>query len=136
MKLHRAALLSSIAIVALLALARPSAHEIPNEVTVRTFLKPEGDRLTFLVRAPLKAMRDMKVPQREGGLLDFTRLDPILADSAVTWIEPLVKLYEGDQLLSEPQLIAVRASLPADRSFDSYATALQHTVNAPRLAPD
>ena len=136
MKLHRAALLSSIAIVALLAPARPSAHEIPNEVTVRTFLKPEGDRLTFLVRAPLKAMRDMKVPQREGGFLDFTELDPILSTSALTWIEPLVKLYEDDQLLAEPQLLAVRASLPADRSFDSYETALQHTVHGPRLAPD
>ncbi len=32
--------------------------------------------------------------------------------------------------------MAVRASLPADRSFDAYDQALDHTINAPRLAPD
>jgi hypothetical protein len=134
--LKRAVFLSAIATLALATGLRPLAHEIPTEVTIRTFLKPEGDRLTFLVRAPLKAMRDMKVPQREGGLLDFSQLDPILATSAQTWIEPLVKLFEDDQLLADPQLVAVRASLPSDRSFDSYETALRHTVDAPRLAPD
>ena len=44
-------------VVGLLLAARPSAHEIPNEVTVQTFLKPEGQTLVFLVRAPLKAGR-------------------------------------------------------------------------------
>jgi hypothetical protein len=130
------ALLSLFAILAGWGVAHPVAHEIPTEVTIRTFLKPEGDRLTLLVRAPLKAMRDMRVPEREGGLLDFSRLAPVLNDSAVTWIEPLIKLYEDDQLLTEPQLIAVRASLPADRSFDEYGRALDHTVNAEPLPPD
>ena len=32
---------------------RTSAHEVPNEVTVLAFLKPEGKTLTFLVRAPM-----------------------------------------------------------------------------------
>ena len=45
-----------------------NAHEIPNEVTVQTFLKPEGQRLMFLVRAPMKAMRDMDVPRRGGAI--------------------------------------------------------------------
>lgn len=136
MKLNRAALLSLFAILAVWSVGRPAAHEIPNEVTVRTFLKPEGTRLTLLVRAPLNAMRDMKVPQREGGYLDFSNLEPILNDAARTWIEPLVKLYEEDRLLSEPQLIAVRASLPADRSFDEYDRALNHTIDAERLSSD
>jgi hypothetical protein len=135
-KPNRRAWLSSIAILTLLAVASSSAHEIPNEVTIRTFLKPEGQRLTLIVRAPLKAMRDMRVPERDGGFLDFERLDPVLRNSALTWIAPLVSLYENDTLLSEPQLVAVRASLPADRSFDSYEQALNHTVNAPRLAPE
>jgi HupE / UreJ protein len=136
MKPNRRACLSSIAILTLLAVTGSSAHEIPNEVTIRTFLKPEGQRLTLVVRAPLKAMRDMRVPERDGGFLDFERLDPVLRNSALTWIAPLVSLYENDTLLSEPQLVAVRASLPADRSFDSYEQALNHTVNAPRLAPE
>jgi hypothetical protein len=136
MKPNRRACLSSIAILTLLAVTGSSAHEIPNEVTIRTFLKPEGQRLTLVVRAPLKAMRDMRVPERDGGFLDFERLDPVLRNSALTWIAPLVSLYENDTLLSEPQLVAVRASLPSDRSFDSYEQALNHTVKAPRLAPE
>jgi hypothetical protein len=124
------------AVVLTMSAGQPAAHEIPTEVTIRTFMKPEGQRLVLLVRAPLKAMRDMRVPQREGGFLDFTQLDPVLESSAITWIPPLVTLYEDDTALEFPQLLAVRASLPADRSFDSYERALEHTLNAPRLAPD
>lgn len=122
--------------LALMAGGRPAAHEIPNEVTIRTFLKPDGQRLVLLVRAPLKAMRDMDVPQREGGFLDFTRLDQVLQTAALTWIPPLVKLYEDDTLLEFPELVAVRASLPADRSFDSYEQAYEHIVSRPRLDPE
>ncbi len=131
-----ATVLGLAGIVVLLLWTRLAAHEIPNEVTVQTFLKPEGQRLIFLVRAPLKAMRDMRVPQRDNGFLDFARLDPVLRNSAATWIEPLVKLYENNRLLESPELMAVRASLPADRSFQSYDQALDHIVNAPRLDPD
>jgi hypothetical protein len=133
---RHAPLLVALAALALAGSGRLGAHEIPNEVTVQTFLKPEGDRLTLVVRAPLKAMRDMKVPQRDGGMLDFAQLEPILRTAAVTWIAPWVTLYENDTQLAFPELVAVRASLPADRSFDSYERALNHTINAPRLAPD
>jgi len=136
LQLKTRAILLAVVMAALATAGRPAAHEIPTEVTIRTFLKPEGQRLILLVRAPLKAMRDMRVPQREGGFLDFTQLDPVLESSALTWIPPLVSLYENDTLLEFPQLLAVRASLPADRSFDSYERALEHTVEAPRLAPD
>ena len=43
--------------------AAPAAHDIPNDVTVQTFLKPEGQRLRLLVRVPLGAMRDMDYPK-------------------------------------------------------------------------
>ena len=128
--------LFTLAALGLIGAGRLGAHEIPNEVTVQTFLKPEGDRLTLVVRAPLKAMRDMKVPQREGGMLNFEELEPVLRSAAVTWIAPWVTLYENDTQLAIPDLLAVRASLPADRSFDAYDQALDHTINAPRLAPD
>ena len=57
---------------------RTIAHEIPNEVTVLTFLKPEGRTLTLLVRAPLKSMRDIDIPTSENGFLDFSRIDTAL----------------------------------------------------------
>ena len=113
------------------ALALPaglSGHEIPNEVTVHAFLKPEGDRLTLLIRAPLNAMRDMDVPRRGIGYLDLERIDPVLRDAAMLWIGDFVQLYEGDDRLEKPQVVAARVSLPSDRSFQSYDEALAHVT--------
>jgi hypothetical protein len=119
--------------VALVLLSRVAAHEIPNEVTVQTFLKPEGRRMMLLVRAPLNAMRDMDVPRRAGGYLDLARVDPVLRDAAALWIGDYVRLYEGDRQLGQPQVVAARVSLPSDRSFQqSYNEALAH-VTGPGL---
>jgi hypothetical protein len=112
-----------IACVLVLSAAAAQAHEIPNEVTVRTFLKPEGRRLVFLVRAPLKAMREMDVPRR-GAYVDLARVDPVLRDAAMLWIADFVKLYEDGRPLPTAEVVAARISLPGDRSFDSYETAI------------
>jgi hypothetical protein len=117
--------------VALALLSRVAAHEIPNEVTVQTFLKPEGRRMMLLVRAPLSAMRDMDVPRRAGGYLDLARVDPVLRDAAALWISDYVRLYEGDRQLGQPHVVAARVSLPSDRSFQrSYREALAHVTGA------
>ena len=89
--------------MACLALWRqPRAHEIPNEVTVQTFLRPEGRTLTFLVRAPLKAMRDVDIPLRENGFLDLARVRPTLEDAAMLWIGDFVELFENGRPLAKP----------------------------------
>jgi HupE / UreJ protein len=116
----------------LVALARPSAHEIPNEVTVQTFLKPEGQTLVFLVRAPLNAMRDVDVPTRDNGFLDLARVGPTLGDAAMIWIGDFVELYEDGQLLPKPTaVVAARVSLPSDKSFASFDEARAHLQGAP-----
>ena len=113
-----------------------AGHEIPNEVTVQTFLKPDGRRMILLVRAPLNAMRDMDVPRRAGGYVDLARVDPVLRDAATLWIGDFVRLYEGDRQLGQPQVLAARVSLPSDRSFQkSYEVALAH-VTGPGLPHD
>ena len=119
-----------VGLVALLS-AEPRAHEIPNEVTVQTFLRPEGQRLTFLVRAPLKAMREMDVPLRGPGYVDLVRVDPVLRDAATQWIADFVKLYENGQALPYPDVRAARISLPADPSFQSYERAFAHFDDPP-----
>jgi hypothetical protein len=133
------ALRGALIIVALLLAARsPTAHEIPNEVTIYTFLKPEGDRLTLLVRAPMKALRDIEVPRKEGvyrGYIDFERADRAFRDAATQWIADFVKVYEEDRQLPYPELTAVRASLPADRGFQSYDQALA-SITGPPLPPE
>ena len=122
----------------LLAIQAARAHEIPNEVTIQTFLKPEGQRLTFLVRAPLKAMRDIPVPKKGGGdqgYIDLPNAGPALNDAAAMWIADFVKLYEGDRQLPYPDVIALRASLPSDRSFETYERALEN-IKGPPLPPE
>ena len=122
----------------LLAAPSPSAHEIPNEVTIHTFLKPEGQRLTFLVRAPAKALRDIEVPRKEGvyqGYIDLTRAERAFHDAATMWIADFVKLYEEDRQLPYPEVSAVRASLPSDRAFESYDQALA-SLTGPPLPPE
>lgn len=120
--------------LAALAVGTPRAHEIPNEVTIQTFLRPEGERLLLLVRAPLKAMREMDVPRR-GPFVDLARVDPILRDAATLWIADFVRLYEGDRQLPYPEILAARISLPGDRSFETFEHALAH-INGPRVPVD
>ena len=59
------------AVLVILWPTAPAAHDIPIDVTVQAFLKPEGQRLQLLVRAPLGAMRDVEIPTRGPGYLDL-----------------------------------------------------------------
>ena len=107
------------------------AHDVPNDVTVHAFVKPEGRRLRLLVRVPLEAMRDIEFPLRGPGYLDLERAEPWLRDAASMWIAENVTLYEGDARLGSPRLVAVLASLPSDRSFRSFDRALTHVTGPP-----
>ena len=81
---------AAAALLVLFSSATPAAHDIPNDVTVQTFLKPEGQRLRLLVRVPLGAMRDMDYPRppgaTNGDLLDLTRAERSLRDAATLWL--------------------------------------------------
>lgn len=124
---------ASLAILVAIGTAPASAHEIPTDVTVRAFIKPEGNVLRFLVRVPLEAMRDMTVPVREQGYLDLEQVRErgVLEDAAILWIADYVELYENGERLPPPDLVAARVSLPTDRSFSSYEDALAHTTGDP-----
>jgi hypothetical protein len=111
------------------------AHDVPDEVRVLAFVKPEGQALKLVVRVPLKAMRDVDVPQRRGGFLDFSRVDTALRDAAMLWLGDEIELYEDDLRLARPRVLAARVSLESDRSFASYEAALAH-FEAPRLGND
>jgi hypothetical protein len=121
--------------VLLLAAMAPiiQAHEVPNEVTVFGFVRPEGQTLRLLIRAPLKSMRDVDVPVQPNGYLDFTKMEPAERHAAQIWIRDFVKVYENGTELPLVQIVATRTSLPSDRSFDSYDTALANIQTGPRL---
>jgi hypothetical protein len=130
-------MLGGFALLSLLLLgaARPAAHEVPSEVTVFTFLRPQGQTLTFLVRAPLKAMRDVDVPRRERDMLDLTRVQQSLTDAAMIWIGDFVEIYEDGQRLQKPTVTAARVSLPSDKAFNSFEEALAN-LRGPPLTND
>jgi hypothetical protein len=130
-----AGLFFSVALLLLAPLAAaPSAHDIPNDVTVQTFLKPEGQRLRLLVRVPLQAMRDMDFPKprgtRNADLLDLARAEPTLRDAATLWVSDYLDLYENGAKLGPPRVVSVRAALQSDKSFASYDEALAHLTGA------
>ena len=118
-----------IFIAALVALPHALlAHDIPNDVTVQAFVKPEGQKLHLLLRVPLNAMRDTEFPERSAGYLDLARVDASLREAAMVWIADAVEIYENDARLPNPQILDVRASFPSDKSFASYDEAYAHVT--------
>ena len=107
------------------------SHDTPADVTVQAFLKPEGNTLHFVVRVPLTAMQDINFPVIGPGFLDFEKAEPMLRDGAMLWVGQPVKIYEDDKLLEYPEIVAIRASLPSNRSFGTYAGALEQIGKAP-----
>jgi hypothetical protein len=130
---HRTATLAAALI--LCWIARPATHEIPVDVTVHAFLKPDSQQLRVLVRLPLRAMRDIEFPTRGPGFLDFARSEPALRTAALQWLGDTVAAYADDIPLRDPVLRAARVSLPSDRSFESWDTAFA-TITGPPLPPD
>src|SRR6266571_4608659 len=120
-----------VAALILLLPLRTAAHDIPNDVTVHAFVRPDGERLHLLVRVPLKAMRDVDYPRRGAGLLDLALADASLRNAATLWIADNVELYENDGRLGLPRVVDARVSLESDKSFASYEQALAHLTGPP-----
>jgi hypothetical protein len=127
--------ITALAAIAFILPSVAPAHDIPNDLTIQAFVKPAGQHLSLLVRAPLKAMRDVDFPKRGPGYLDIARADSALREAAMLWIADNVELYEGDNRLQEARLLSARVSLQSDRSFLSYEEALSH-VTGERLPDD
>ncbi|MEX0708109.1 MAG: HupE/UreJ family protein [Woeseia sp.] len=125
----------ALALAILFVPAAIYGHEIPSDVVVRSYLKPQDSTLNLLVRVPLEAMRDVNFPVRGPGYLDIATAGKPLRDAATIWIANEVRLFEEDRLLTEHDIAAVRVSLPSDRSFRSFDAALQH-VTGPALDDD
>ncbi|MDX1405490.1 MAG: HupE/UreJ family protein [Woeseiaceae bacterium] len=131
---HIARRLSKIAAVVALTFvcsAPVAAHEIPTDVVIQTILKPHQQTLDFLVRVPLEAMRDVNFPQSGPGYLVISQADETIRDAAVIWIGREVRLFENGRHLDQWEVVAARLSLPSDRSFDSYAQALESFEQPP-----
>ncbi len=111
--------------------ARPRAHEIPNDVTVRMLVKPDGKTLRLVVRVPLNSMRDFDFPVRGPGYLEIEAAHPMLVNAARMWIADYIDIYENDEALGKPEIAGVRVSLPSDQSFGRYDDAVEHLFAEP-----
>jgi hypothetical protein len=110
---------------------RAFAHDIPRDVTVNAFAKPEGQRLRLLVRVPLKSIMDVEFPRRDHDYVDLARVEAALRDASRVYIASQIDVYEGSQPLVAPQVVSARMSLESDRSFATYDEALAHVTGTP-----
>ena len=108
-----------------------AAHEIPGKVTVLAFVKPDATRLRVVIRVPLESMRDIEWPERALGYLDLGRAQPLTQDAARLWIADYLELYENGTALPSPRIMGTRISIPSDRAFASYETAVGAALGPP-----
>jgi hypothetical protein len=136
MKRRLLPLLVVVAFGVLLAPA-PQAHEVPADVRIQMFIKPDGQLLRVLVRVPMASINDIPWPQRQDGMLDFAspELGRTLAEAATQGLADQLLMYENGAELTAPRVAAAIVSLPSDLSFESFDAALAH-ITGPRLPDD
>jgi hypothetical protein len=111
------------ALLALTLQTALGAHDIPDEIVLQSYVKPEQNRLQVLLRVPLIAISDANLPKDGTGYLAMRYLDPALREAA-NQISNGIILLEGDERLVNYEMANARISLPADRSFNSFTEAL------------
>lgn len=120
------------------SLASAAVHEVPADVAVQAYVRPRNGVLTLLVRVPLESMRDVELPLRDGGrYLDLSDpgLEGLLRDATALWIADYLRFWEDGEPLGEERVVAVRLSLPSDRSFVGFDEALAHIQEGAPLSP-
>jgi hypothetical protein len=109
--------------------APASSHDIPNEIILRAFVKPDGERLHFLVRIPLSMLLNIGLPKRGPGYLDLAQIDDALDRAAAATARELVLYENGTPLV--PESASARISQPSEEAFGSYEEAAAHIAGPP-----
>lgn len=127
------ALISALLLVLAILPVASRADDVPLSVAVQAYIKPEGNKLTVLLRVPMDALGEVDFPTRGvPGSLVFSEADSALETATNVYILNALQFFEDDRMLDEKTLERVRVSLPSDRSFNSYAQAIEN-VNKDRL---
>jgi hypothetical protein len=116
----------------LLALTLPAvlvAHDIPDEIVVQSYVRPQQNQLQVLLRIPLLAVADANLPKDGTGYLAMPYIDAALLEAA-NQISNGIVFLEGDERLTRYEMANARISLPSDRSFDTYDRALARVRGA------
>ena len=129
---------AAFAILAALILwpSATSAHDVPDNVSVVAFLKPENGRMLILVRMPANALIDFIFPTLfDSNWLDLKNINGLPEDGAKVWIADLLSIYEDNTALPTPKVIAARLSRAGDSSFNTFQDAFS-LVNGDTLPTD
>src|SRR5260370_7691162 len=100
--------------VLFVALPPPAyALDPPDELAIRAFAKPAGQRLHLLLRVPFKALNGINFPSRgTQGELDLAGVEAVLPSAARWWIADNLDLYPPTTLPPTPHLAAPRRPPP------------------------
>ena len=107
------------------------AHDIPADVRLNIFVKPAGDKLEVLIRAPMSALREVDFPRRGPGYLVVSKAEAALRHAARQWLIDSLDIFENDTRLPAPRLLHVRVALPSDTSFTAYESAMTNLKSPP-----
>ena len=121
----------AVALVLILPTWSGEAHEIPADVTVQAFVKPEGGTLRMLVRVPLVSLRDYNFPSREPGYLEISESENMILEAVDVWIGDYISMLENEGSLGRAELAAVRVAIPGDRAFRSWERAYENVLAEP-----
>jgi hypothetical protein len=123
----------SIALLSVLAFPRwalANGSDLPPEIVLQGFVKPEDGRIQLLLRLPLSLLANFSPPKRGPGYLELDRVDTTLRQVATATSRQIELQVDGKTLAATPR--ELQLSLLSDRSFASYASALAH-LQSPRL---
>ena len=107
------------------------AHEVPSDVTVRMLVRPRRRAREGARARAARGDAGHYVPDVRTGLSRCAASDSQLRDAAQLWLVDNLELYEGERRVPLA-IVGVRASIPSDRSFAEYDSALAH-LRAPPL---
>ncbi len=126
--MKRAVSLLAVVVLTIFALpSHPAAHDIPEDTTVRMFVKPEGPHLHVLARVQMASINDIDWPTHKTGYLDIAQVDQFLRDASTMWISDYMDVYENGRKLGFPDVVSVRLVPDGDLSFEeTYAVAEAH----------
>ena len=116
-------------LVALALQAVVVAHDIPDEIVVQSYVRPQQNQLQVLVRIPLLAVAEANLPKDGTGYLAMPYIDAALREAA-NQISNGIVFLEGDERLTRYDMANARISLPSDRSFDTYDGAVARVRGA------
>jgi hypothetical protein len=121
MRTHSFRFTASVVLALVLFPSLLAAHDIPANTIMNAFLKIEPNQAHLVVRIPLDLLRGLSLPL-EGDHYDLAGLGPTTQQALPILAEGFVLLENGERL--RPTQSSGRLSLPSNRSFQDYDTAV------------